>query len=70
MPLYEYVCSECEMYWEEMKKVKDRDNATPCPVCESDKVKRKVSSFGGYNIHGNNSASVRPRNAGYRKTKK
>lgn len=70
MPLYEYVCQDCEMYWEEVRKIKDRDETLPCPACQSDRVKRRVTSPGGYHIHGNNSASVRPKGAGYKNKKK
>lgn len=41
MPIYEYVCENCENYFEEL--VRGDDAPTACPHCGSDAIHRKIS---------------------------
>ncbi|MBP7869954.1 MAG: zinc ribbon domain-containing protein [Candidatus Saccharicenans sp.] len=50
MPLYEYVCLHCQHRFEAL--VKARSENVICPRCQSQKVKKLISSFG---IGGNSS---------------
>ena len=43
MPIYEFVCDNCGTEFEEL--VFGSDEETPCPGCESTKVRRKPSAF-------------------------
>ena len=40
MPLYEYECKKCQIVFEQIQSVSQRDNAQ-CEECESFDVKRK-----------------------------
>ena len=46
MPIYEYVCMECESHFEEL--VRGEEQVT-CPDCEASNVARQFSSFA---VHG------------------
>ena len=41
MPLYEYVCPDCELLFE--KHVKIDESSPPCPKCGGDKAHKVVS---------------------------
>jgi putative FmdB family regulatory protein len=43
MPIYEYVCAECERRFE--KYVRAWGEAVRCPGCESEDVQKQISSF-------------------------
>ena len=43
MPLYEYVCDECNDEFESIESVKDRNNAD-CPACGK-RARRVLSGF-------------------------
>ena len=50
MPIYEYVCMQCESHFEELV----RNGETPnCPDCSSPKVQKQFSVFA---THGSESA--------------
>ena len=42
MPIYEYVCMQCESHFEELVRI---DDHPPCPDCGSEKVARQLSVF-------------------------
>lgn len=44
MPIYEYVCRECEKEFEEL--LKNRDEKVSCPSCGRGNVARRISIFG------------------------
>ncbi len=44
MPIYEFVCHECETAFEALVFGFSTDGVR-CPDCESDDVKKKVSTF-------------------------
>jgi putative FmdB family regulatory protein len=45
MPLYEYRCQECGRTFEKLRRMSDADAGTECPYCESDEVRRQMSTF-------------------------
>lgn len=45
MPIYEYVCCECNTEFEKFSTFHERDHAK-CPKCNSSKVKRLISKLG------------------------
>jgi putative FmdB family regulatory protein len=42
VPVYEYVCMECESHFEELVR---GDEQPPCPECEATNVRKKFSVF-------------------------
>lgn len=63
MPLYDYRCRSCEVNFESVSKPYE---PVRCPECGTLGAERMVTSFGGYEIKGDNSSSVRPKGAGSR----
>ena len=47
MPIYEYVCMECESHFEEL--VRGDEQAVACPDCTTSNVTKQFSSFA---VHG------------------
>ena len=45
MPIYEYVCSECDHALEALQKISDAP-LRDCPACEKDTLKKKISAPG------------------------
>lgn len=45
MPLYEYLCKECEEKFEELRSPSQADTDVSCPDCGSPKVSRQFSTF-------------------------
>jgi len=45
MPIYEYVCTECEHHHEALQKMSDAP-LTDCPVCGKSTLKKKISAAG------------------------
>jgi putative FmdB family regulatory protein len=43
MPLFEYVCEECDQSFEEL--VRSSTQVVLCPSCTSQQVKKKISTF-------------------------
>ncbi len=46
MPIYEYVCMECESHFEEL--VRSSGQEVSCPDCESAKVVKQFSVFAAH----------------------
>lgn len=63
MPIFNYKCKSCEKQFECLV-LKADEAPDPCPDCGGSDVEKTLTSHGGYHIHGNNSASERPRRAG------
>jgi putative FmdB family regulatory protein len=42
MPIYEYVCMECESHFEELVR---NGEAVQCPDCEASNVRKQLSVF-------------------------
>jgi len=43
MPIYEYICNDCQFIFEQMKSMKDTDSAM-CPRCESGNTTKQLSA--------------------------
>lgn len=43
MPVYEYVCCECQQPTEAIRRMADADEPMPCEHCGSDKTQRAMS---------------------------
>jgi putative FmdB family regulatory protein len=51
MPVYEYVCEDCNTRFDSLVRHRDQADAISCGSCSSDNVRRLVSGFamvGGY----------------------
>jgi putative FmdB family regulatory protein len=55
MPIYEYICCECEHEFEMFSTSHERD-LVKCPKCHSVKIKRLISKL-GYLKHPDQSSS-------------
>jgi putative FmdB family regulatory protein len=44
MPIYEYVCPECNNQFEQMRPLSQSDKAVECPRCHK-LARRKISTF-------------------------
>ena len=46
MPIYEYICHECQERFEKLIRQPQNAPASPhCPLCDSTRTKRVMSSF-------------------------
>lgn len=45
MPIYEYVCQECEHEFESLRPMKQADEPIECAVCGKMHTRRKISRF-------------------------
>jgi putative FmdB family regulatory protein len=50
MPIFEYVCTDCE---ESFEKIVDKKESVICPVCKSERLEKQYSSFGMRTSSGN-----------------
>jgi len=57
MPIYEYICLNCQKKFEAIRRMDEADLAIKCPVCDSDEASRTIAVFyaksGGKVIAGN-----------------
>ena len=45
MPIFEFVCQECEAPFEELVRSAISVDEVACPFCESDQVAKQISTF-------------------------
>ncbi len=45
MPLYEFICSDCELTFEELLNNSGEVNLVKCPTCGGRQVKKIISAF-------------------------
>jgi putative FmdB family regulatory protein len=45
MPLYEYLCDDCNTKFERRRAMQEIDAPTACPECDSEHVTRQISLF-------------------------
>ena len=63
MPLFEFVCEECGAIFEELVRSASNISGVICPDCQSEQVKKKVSTFaskvagGGFSLSSSASAA-------------
>jgi len=55
MPIYEYVCQDCQARFEVLRTIKDADAMIRCDHCNSEHTSRCLSIFFA---HGNGNSSV------------
>jgi putative FmdB family regulatory protein len=49
MPLYEYICRDCNEGFEALVPASQRDDAAEgCPQCGSERIARRISLIGGH----------------------
>ncbi|KAB2952597.1 zinc ribbon domain-containing protein [Heliorestis acidaminivorans] len=54
MPMYEYRCIQCTHLFTMLRSFDDRDGQILCPHCQSDRVRRLISSFASTNSSSGN----------------
>jgi len=57
MPLYEYLCDDCQMRFEALRAFSQADDLLPCPRCQSKRTKRVISSFAAFSKTSEETAS-------------
>jgi putative FmdB family regulatory protein len=45
MPLFEFICEECGAVFEELVRSASTISGVICPDCQSEQVKKKISTF-------------------------
>jgi putative FmdB family regulatory protein len=45
MPIYEYVCQDCQTRFEALRLMKDADTPIACQECQSERTKRCLTVF-------------------------
>jgi putative FmdB family regulatory protein len=56
MPLYGFICQDCQEEFEELVSVSKLDEVT-CPDCESEQVERQLSLIANFKSSGSGSFS-------------
>jgi putative FmdB family regulatory protein len=64
MPLFEFVCNECNQPFEELLRSTSAVDQVNCPSCGSPKIAKKISTFaskitggGGFSLGASSAAS-------------
>jgi putative FmdB family regulatory protein len=57
MPIFEFVCIECEASFEELVRSANYTEEVLCPSCGSDQVKKQISTFAARVTGGSSSRS-------------
>lgn len=52
MPLYEYLCEECEGIFEAVRPMKQAEEPEPCPVCDTEGQRLMPSTFQAFIMRG------------------
>ena len=47
MPIYEYICTECDCHFERLRPLSQADKTADCPNCHQ-VARRKMSTFACY----------------------
>jgi putative FmdB family regulatory protein len=63
-PLYDFECVSCHHRFEALLRKPSEIADVVCTACGNTELQMRFSAIGGYSIKGDNSASVRPRQAG------
>jgi putative FmdB family regulatory protein len=58
MPIFEFVCTECEETFEDLVLSLNKIDEVVCPSCGGDKVKKKMSTFASKPAGGMDSFSL------------
>ena len=52
MPVYEYLCEECDGIFEAVRTVREADEPQPCPVCDTEGKRVMPSTFTAFIMRG------------------
>ena len=52
MPVYEYLCEDCEGVFEVVRPIKEADEPQPCPVCDTEGNRVMPSAFTAFIVRG------------------
>jgi putative FmdB family regulatory protein len=52
MPLYEYVCDDCNEQFDALRSIADADVPIACPQCEGERTHRAISLFSAIGSEG------------------
>jgi putative FmdB family regulatory protein len=56
MPIYEYICTDCNQKFETIRPMSQADSPLACQACGGENVKRKLAVFyalsGGHSVAG------------------
>lgn len=63
MPIYEYVCDDCETRYERLV-LSGKRNSTHCPKCGSKKATQQYSTFSAHNGNSSPSSAKSRKSAG------
>jgi putative FmdB family regulatory protein len=60
MPIYEYICLDCNKKFETIRPMSQADSPLACQTCGGENVKRKLAAFyamsGGHSVAGTSSS--------------
>ena len=45
MPIYEYICKDCDTHFEAIRSMKEADSPIMCKECEGRNTRRQISVF-------------------------
>jgi putative FmdB family regulatory protein len=45
MPIYEYICKDCQHEFDALRSMSQADASLPCSKCGGENIKRKISNF-------------------------
>jgi len=48
MPIYEYICTECDRLFEKLHRSGEEDQEVQCPSCGQKSVRRVLSNFSSF----------------------
>lgn len=49
MPLYEYLCSDCDSKFTALRPIREADEPIVCDICEGEHTSRVLSIFAAFN---------------------
>ena len=52
MPVYEYLCEECDGVFESVKAIREAEEPAPCPVCDTEGKRVMPSQFTAFIMRG------------------
>jgi len=58
MPLYEYLCADCETPFEALRPMSESDRPMACPYCANTQARRLISTFAAISRDGGGSRMV------------
>lgn len=58
MPIFEFVCTQCGENFEELVRSASSTDEVICPKCQSQQVKKKISTFASKVVGGSTSYSM------------